>query len=328
MVEKPIWNNARKVNHQNSQRISHPHSKRNFVPKAVLMKSSIKTPNTARQNSSRAAVTVNTSRPINTAYPRSTVNYARPAPNVFNKAHSHVERPFNKITTNKNSNFNEKVNTVKGNVTTVGQKQTWLEHSFKQAVPVVDTATDEPLGLGYEAARCRTLALADDLVPSTFEIGQSSRSVPEKQKAEETPAPSLPIRPTWVDPRDGIVFTDIECVVPPVRALVQTPPSPERSSGSLPVSLASLLVSTSIASPANSSPVASPATIEARRFMAELGAQVEFQGGLLHDHAQHLNALPPALFEGYDRDLRELYPRSKEVRDEIFSQRYRLKSLE
>ncbi|GKD81806.1 hypothetical protein Tco_1348645, partial [Tanacetum coccineum] len=62
MVEKPVWNNARRVNHQNSQRMSHLH------PKAVLMKSSLKTLNTARQNSSRAAVSVNTARLINTTY--------------------------------------------------------------------------------------------------------------------------------------------------------------------------------------------------------------------------------------------------------------------
>ncbi|GJX38834.1 putative ribonuclease H-like domain-containing protein [Tanacetum coccineum] len=59
-----------------------------------------------------AAVSVNTDRPINNAYPRPTVNYARPTSNVFNRAHSHVRRPFNKFTTNKNKNFNEKFNTV------------------------------------------------------------------------------------------------------------------------------------------------------------------------------------------------------------------------
>ncbi|GJZ25019.1 hypothetical protein Tco_0562478 [Tanacetum coccineum] len=102
--------------------MSHPHPKRNFVPKAVLMKSSLKTLNIARQNSSRATISVNTVRPVNTAYPKSTVNCVRQASNVFYRAHSHVGRPFNKFTTNKNSNFNEKVNTVKGNVTTVGPK--------------------------------------------------------------------------------------------------------------------------------------------------------------------------------------------------------------
>ncbi|GJR12045.1 putative ribonuclease H-like domain-containing protein [Tanacetum coccineum] len=91
-------------------------------PRAVLMKSGLKTLNTTRQNSSRAAVSVSTARPINTAYPRPTVNSARPVSNVFNRAHSHDRRPFNKFTTNKNSNFNEKVNTVRGNVTTVGPK--------------------------------------------------------------------------------------------------------------------------------------------------------------------------------------------------------------
>ncbi|GJU05316.1 ribonuclease H-like domain-containing protein [Tanacetum coccineum] len=77
-----------------------------------------------RKNSQspRAAVSVNTARPINTAYTRPTVNSARKASNVLNKAHTHVRRPFNKSTTNKNSNLKEKVNTVKGDVTTAGPK--------------------------------------------------------------------------------------------------------------------------------------------------------------------------------------------------------------
>ncbi|GKE75228.1 hypothetical protein Tco_1537269, partial [Tanacetum coccineum] len=118
MVEKTVWNNARRVNHQNSQRMTHPYPKGNFVPKAVLMKSSIKTLNIVGQNFSKATVSVNTARPINTAYQRPTVNSARTASNVFNKAHSHVRRPFNNSTTNKNSNLKEKVNTIKENVTT------------------------------------------------------------------------------------------------------------------------------------------------------------------------------------------------------------------
>ncbi|GKE83430.1 hypothetical protein Tco_1557172 [Tanacetum coccineum] len=87
-------------------------------PRAVLIKSGIKTLNTAGQSFSKAAVLVNTARPINTAYPRPTVNSARTASNVFNRAHSHVRRPFNNSTTNKNNYLKEKVNTVKGNVTT------------------------------------------------------------------------------------------------------------------------------------------------------------------------------------------------------------------
>ncbi|GJS26963.1 ribonuclease H-like domain-containing protein [Tanacetum coccineum] len=119
---KPVWNNARRVNHQNSQRMSHPHLKGNFVLKAVLMKSGLKTLNTARQNSSKATISVNTARPINTTFARPTMNCVKPASNVFISAHLHVRSLFNKFTTNKNSNFNEKVNTVKGNVTTAGPK--------------------------------------------------------------------------------------------------------------------------------------------------------------------------------------------------------------
>ncbi|GJX30256.1 retrovirus-related pol polyprotein from transposon TNT 1-94 [Tanacetum coccineum] len=63
MVEKTIWNNARRANHQNSQRMTHPHPKGNFVPKAVLMKSGIKSLNTAGQNFSKAAGDVTTAGP-------------------------------------------------------------------------------------------------------------------------------------------------------------------------------------------------------------------------------------------------------------------------
>ncbi|GKC93455.1 hypothetical protein Tco_1158897 [Tanacetum coccineum] len=113
--------------------MTHPHPKGNFVPKAVLLKSGIKTLNTAGQNFSKVAVSVNTTRPINTAYPKPTVNYARPASNVFNKAHSHVRRPFNKFTSNKDSNLNKKVNTVKGNVTTVGPKAVVSDNKENEA---------------------------------------------------------------------------------------------------------------------------------------------------------------------------------------------------
>ncbi|GJY89084.1 hypothetical protein Tco_0503712 [Tanacetum coccineum] len=105
-------------------------------------------------------------------------------------------------------------------------------------------------------------------------------------------------------------------------------PSSEEEEAAPEVSPSSPAVPTLVASPVDSSPVASPATVEAESFLAELRAQVEFRGGLIHDRTQRLDVLPPALFEGYDRDFRELYTRSRAVRDEIFSQWYRLRSLE
>nr|GEW91847.1 hypothetical protein [Tanacetum cinerariifolium] len=93
--------------------MSNPHPKRNLVPRAVLIRSGFKTLNTTRQNSSRAVVSVNTTRQINTAYPRPTLNSARPASNVFNRVHSHDKRPINNRTSSKNSKISQKVNTIR-----------------------------------------------------------------------------------------------------------------------------------------------------------------------------------------------------------------------
>ncbi|GKD33219.1 hypothetical protein Tco_1248728 [Tanacetum coccineum] len=93
----------------------------------------------------------------------------------------------------------------------------------------------------------------------------------------------------------------------------------------MPISPSSLVVPSLIASP-----VATPATtilVDEDQLLG-VGAQLELHRSILHDHTQCLDALPHTLFEGYDRDLRELYTRSEAVRDEIFSQRYRFKSLE
>ncbi|GJR12433.1 hypothetical protein Tco_0795085 [Tanacetum coccineum] len=124
-------------------------------------------------------------------------------------------------------------------------------------------------------------------------------------------------------PEDDRVYTDIP-VYPPV-APVQTPLSPKWSSDSLPVSPSSPVVP---------SPVASlVATLIATISVGEdqfikAGAQLELYESILQDHTQRLDALPPTLVADIDRDLRELYTRSGVVRDEIFSQRYKFRSLE
>ncbi|GJX99998.1 ribonuclease H-like domain-containing protein [Tanacetum coccineum] len=83
---RPVWNNAQRVNHQN--KLTHPHPKRNFVLTAVLTKSSNVPVNTAKQSSSRAAVSNSTARYVNTAASRPTVNGEKPSLNVFHKSHS------------------------------------------------------------------------------------------------------------------------------------------------------------------------------------------------------------------------------------------------
>ncbi|GKE43934.1 putative ribonuclease H-like domain-containing protein, partial [Tanacetum coccineum] len=68
------------------------------------------------------------------------VNSARTSSNVFNRAHSHVRRPFNKSTTNKNINLKEKLNTIKGNVTTAGPKAVVSDNKGNEANAVKASA--------------------------------------------------------------------------------------------------------------------------------------------------------------------------------------------
>ncbi|GJZ08460.1 hypothetical protein Tco_0542743 [Tanacetum coccineum] len=85
-----------------------------MVPRVVLMKSGLVSINTARQNISKTAVSVNTARQVNAAHTKTTVNAARPMSYLFKTTHSTVKRPIHKNTTFKNSNINQKVNTVRG----------------------------------------------------------------------------------------------------------------------------------------------------------------------------------------------------------------------
>ncbi|GJY77711.1 hypothetical protein Tco_0483512 [Tanacetum coccineum] len=78
----------------------------------------------------------------------------------------------------------------------------------------------EGLGLEEEATpegRCRRHALEsiEEIAPSTYEVGQSSRSMPEQQGADKVSAFRQPILTTWVDPEDDRVYTDI--IIYPTR---------------------------------------------------------------------------------------------------------------
>nr|GFC15267.1 hypothetical protein [Tanacetum cinerariifolium] len=62
--------------------------------------------------------------------------------------------------------------------------------------------------------------------------------------------------------------------------------------------------------------------------VGQAGSSSRDAGGLIYDHVVRLDELSPALFERYDRDIGELFTRSRAVRDEMLSQRYRFRSLE
>ncbi|GKA33337.1 hypothetical protein Tco_0719704 [Tanacetum coccineum] len=134
-----------------------------------------------------------------------------------------------------------------------------------------------------------------------------SGSTPEYERPERVSASRQPTLTTWTDPEDGMVFIDVPAYPQP-EPPVQTQPLPEWTSGLLHISLSPSVVPSPISSPmiplTVPSLVAIPTTTETEGFLTELGAQ------------------------RYDRDIGELFTRSRAVRDEIFSQRYRFRSLE
>ncbi|GKE31283.1 hypothetical protein Tco_1450605 [Tanacetum coccineum] len=164
---------------------------------------------------------------------------------------------------------------------------------------------DEGHGLGDEDHDNESQGLEDEglgleeeeVVPEGQQqaVPVSSRSVSEQQGVERVSALRQPTLDTWVDPEDGRVYIDIPAYVP-LATPVQTPPSPEWS-------------------------------LDKDQFI-EVGAQLELHKSILHDHTQRLDALPPTLVADIDRDVRELYTRSGAVRDDIFLERYRFRSLE
>nr|GEU39262.1 hypothetical protein [Tanacetum cinerariifolium] len=101
-VEHPKQAKNLRTNNQKSKvRMTHPHSNRNVVPTSVLTRS--------------RRMSLNAARPVPTTVPQSTVKSPRPVKHVVNKTHSPIRRPINHRPTTKNSNFNKKVTTVKGN---------------------------------------------------------------------------------------------------------------------------------------------------------------------------------------------------------------------
>ncbi|GJS61481.1 hypothetical protein Tco_0656265 [Tanacetum coccineum] len=164
--------------------------------------------------------------------------------------------------------------------------------------PIVDTKTegDEPEAEGTESESEEPKdELAEGTVPSTYEVVQSSWSVPVQQIADETPTPRSPVYTTWEDLEDDTIYRDIKCDMPLVQSPVQTislpvqiPSSPVWSLD--PLSEAQVLPSL-VATPVSVRPVD-------EGYLAELGAQLELHGSILHDHTQRLDALLPTLLRG------------------------------
>ncbi|GKB64049.1 hypothetical protein Tco_0920235, partial [Tanacetum coccineum] len=157
--------------------------------------------------------------------------------------------------------LDDEVHSVESDRLGLGEEEEVVPEGQHQAVSVMGTAVSAPLGLGYGALRRRELALEEDYVYTTFET----------------------------DPKDGMVYIDVP-VYPPPAPPIQTPPSPEWTSGSLPISPSPYIVPLPISSPmillTVPSLIAKPATAETEGFFTELGAQVEMYGFRSLEHEQ------------------------------------------
>ncbi|GJR82652.1 ribonuclease H-like domain-containing protein [Tanacetum coccineum] len=110
-----------RVNHQN--KFTHPNPKRNFVPTAVVTKLGQVPVNIAKQSSPRAATSISTASPVNSAAHKQKMNNALPTTYSNFKAHSPVRRAFNQKSVAKTYNLNKKVKTARvNNITTTGPK--------------------------------------------------------------------------------------------------------------------------------------------------------------------------------------------------------------
>ncbi|GKE24294.1 hypothetical protein Tco_1435806 [Tanacetum coccineum] len=101
-------NNYTGVNYNYSAKKAHPSAHRNIVPKAVLMKTGLRSLNTAR--------------PVNTSHTKTTVYSARPISHFSKSSQSTIKRPYQIRTTLTNKNFSQKVNTAKGKIYTARPK--------------------------------------------------------------------------------------------------------------------------------------------------------------------------------------------------------------
>ncbi|GJV00480.1 ribonuclease H-like domain-containing protein [Tanacetum coccineum] len=101
-------NNYTRVNYNYFAKKTHPSAQRNMVPRAVLMKTGLRSLNTAR--------------PVNTAHPKTIVYSARPMSHFSKSAQSTIKRPYQIRTTLTNKNFSQKVNTAKGKFYTARPK--------------------------------------------------------------------------------------------------------------------------------------------------------------------------------------------------------------
>ncbi|GJU09631.1 hypothetical protein Tco_1132027 [Tanacetum coccineum] len=118
----------------------------------------------------------------------------------------------------------------------------------------------------------------------SYDVDEDGHSVQSdglglEEEEEAVPGGQQPTLTTWTDPEGGVIYIDIPDYPPPAPPVQ---PSPEWTSGLLPISPSHSDVPSPISSPmipsTVPSPVATPIAVETEGILTELGAQVEMQG--------------------------------------------------
>ncbi|GKD12164.1 hypothetical protein Tco_1196571, partial [Tanacetum coccineum] len=137
--------------------------------------------------------------------------------------------------------------------------------------PIAEAVEDEDPAAGDEGLAARDKG--PGMRVESLSLGGDTAVPEDPERPERVSALRQPTLTTWIDPEDDRVYIDVP-TYPPPAPLVQTPPSPKWSSGSLPISPTPSIVPSPISSPmiplTVPSPVASPATAEAEGFLTEL----------------------------------------------------------
>ncbi|GJX83370.1 putative ribonuclease H-like domain-containing protein, partial [Tanacetum coccineum] len=119
-----------RVNYNYSSKKAYPSAHRNMVPRAVLMKTGLRSLNTAR--------------PVNTAHPKTIVYSAKPMLHFSKSEQSTVKRPNQIRTSLTNKKFSKKVNTAKGEFYTARQKAVNTARSNSAVVNAVRANQGHP----------------------------------------------------------------------------------------------------------------------------------------------------------------------------------------
>ncbi|GJY20518.1 putative ribonuclease H-like domain-containing protein [Tanacetum coccineum] len=190
------------VNYNYTTNRTHPNAQRNMVPRAVLMKTGLKSFNTART--------------VNTAHPKSIVFSAKPMSRFSKSAQSTVKRPYQSKTVLTNKIFSQKVNTAKVKVNTVRPKAVNTARPNSEVVNTIrdnqanavkasacwvwrptklDSASTTLKKQNYIDAQGRSKSLMEDMLPLVEEL-EEERSLVK-----------------MCDKNNCVLFTDTACFV-------------------------------------------------------------------------------------------------------------------